>query len=237
VGGVGDRSFDHAAFDRGRDCEVRCLQIIVIGADIADVREGEGDDLASIGGVGEDLLVAGHGGIKADLAHGFAFCTEALAFNDGAIGKYEQAGHARRFPIAELGAWFCFGLFGAGHRGISGIWRCMVERGLGVKVAAHGDWDYSAGFPTGMSSMSLRAKINDDLKAAMKAGDKRKVSALRLMNAAIKDKDINSRTDGHDSMLTADAGLIDLFAKMVKQRQESLGMYEQGGRPELAQQE
>lgn len=85
--------------------------------------------------------------------------------------------------------------------------------------------------------MSLRAKINDDLKTAMKAADKRKISTLRLMNAAIKDKDINSRTDGHDSVLTADSGLIDLFAKMVKQRQESVGMYEQGGRPELAQQE
>jgi uncharacterized protein len=85
--------------------------------------------------------------------------------------------------------------------------------------------------------MSLRSQINDDLKTAMKAGDKRKVSALRLMNAAIKDKDINSRTDGHDSVLTTDAGLIDLFAKMVKQRQESVGMYEQGGRPELAQAE
>ena len=47
--------------------------------------------------------------------------------------------------------------------------------------------------------MSLRAKINDDLKTAMKAGDKRRISTLRLMNAAIKDKDINSRTDGHDS--------------------------------------
>ena len=85
--------------------------------------------------------------------------------------------------------------------------------------------------------MSLRAKINDDLKAAMKAGDKRKVSALRLMNAAIKDKDINSRTDGHDSLLTADPGLIDLFAKMVKQRQDSIESFEKGGRAELAEKE
>jgi uncharacterized protein YqeY len=113
----------------------------------------------------------------------------------------------------------------------------MLQAACRVKVAAHGNCDYSAGFPIGMSSMSLRAKINDDLKAAMKAGDKRKVSALRLMNAAIKDKDINSRTDGHDSVLTTDVGLIELFAKMMKQRQESLGLYEQGGRPELAQQE
>ncbi|MBC8037142.1 MAG: GatB/YqeY domain-containing protein [Rhizobiales bacterium] len=82
--------------------------------------------------------------------------------------------------------------------------------------------------------MNLRATINDALKDAMKAGDKRRVSTLRLMNAAIKDKDINSRTDGHDSALTPDAGLIDLFARMVKQRQESVAIFEQGGRPELA---
>jgi len=85
--------------------------------------------------------------------------------------------------------------------------------------------------------MSLRAKINDALKAAMKSGDKRKVSTLRLMNSAIKEKDINSRTEGHASALTPDAGLIDLFAKMMKQRQESIAIYEQGGRPELAQAE
>ncbi len=85
--------------------------------------------------------------------------------------------------------------------------------------------------------MSLRATINDALKNAMKAGDKRRVSTLRLINAAIKDKDILSRTQGHDSALTPDAGLIDLFAKMVKQRQESAAMFEQGGRPELAEAE
>ena len=85
--------------------------------------------------------------------------------------------------------------------------------------------------------MGLRDDINSALKEAMKSGDKRRVSTLRLMNAAIKDKDINSRTEGHDSALTADQGIIDLFAKMVKQRQESITVYEQGGRPELAQQE
>jgi uncharacterized protein YqeY len=85
--------------------------------------------------------------------------------------------------------------------------------------------------------MSLREKINAGLKEAMKAGDKRRISTLRLMNAAIKDKDINSRSDGHDSALTPDAGLTELFAKMVKQRQESIAVYEQGGRPELAEAE
>lgn len=82
--------------------------------------------------------------------------------------------------------------------------------------------------------MSLRQTINDALKEAMKANDKRKVSTLRLMNSAIKDKDINARTDGHDSLLTSDSGLVELFAKMVKQRQESAAAYDQGGRPELA---
>lgn len=85
--------------------------------------------------------------------------------------------------------------------------------------------------------MGLRDEINAALKKAMKAGDKRRVSTLRLMNSAIKDKDINSRTEGHDSALTPDSGLVDLFAKMVKQRQESVAVYEQGGRPELAQAE
>ena len=85
--------------------------------------------------------------------------------------------------------------------------------------------------------MSLRETISTAVKDAMKAGDKKKLSTLRLMSAAIKDKDINSRTDGHDSVLTADSSLIELFAKMVKQRQESTAAFDQGGRPELAQNE
>ena len=85
--------------------------------------------------------------------------------------------------------------------------------------------------------MGLREDISAAVKDAMKAGDKKRLSTLRLMSSAIKDKDINSRTDGHDSTLTSDAGLVDLFAKMVKQRQESATAFEQGARPELAQNE
>jgi uncharacterized protein len=85
--------------------------------------------------------------------------------------------------------------------------------------------------------MSIRDQINADMKNAMKSGDKCKVATLRLMNAAIKDKDINARTEGHDSEKLPDAALLDLFAKMVKQRQDSIAAYEQGGRVELAQQE
>lgn len=85
--------------------------------------------------------------------------------------------------------------------------------------------------------MALREDITAALKDAMKSGDKKKLSTLRLMQAAIKDKDINSRTEGHDSELTSDTGIVELFAKMVKQRQDSVAAFEQGGRPELAQNE
>jgi uncharacterized protein len=85
--------------------------------------------------------------------------------------------------------------------------------------------------------MSLREQITADMKDAMKSGDKRRTATLRLMNAAIKDKDINSRTDGHDSTLTNDAGIMELLIKMVKQRQDSITAFEAGGRSELAQAE
>jgi uncharacterized protein YqeY len=85
--------------------------------------------------------------------------------------------------------------------------------------------------------MSIRDTLTAHMKDAMKAGEKRKLATIRLMQAAIKDKDINARTEGHDSEKLPDAALLDLFAKMVKQRQDSITAYDQGGRPELAQQE
>ena len=85
--------------------------------------------------------------------------------------------------------------------------------------------------------MGLRDDVSAALKEAMKSGDKKKLGTIRLMQAAIKDKDINSRTDGHDSALTPESGLVDVFARMVKQRQDSVAAYDQGGRPELAQNE
>lgn len=85
--------------------------------------------------------------------------------------------------------------------------------------------------------MSLREKLNEDLKTAMKAGEKRKLATIRLMNAAIKDKDIFARTDGHESEKISDAAIMDVFTKMVKQRQDSIVAFDAGGRAELAQAE
>jgi uncharacterized protein len=84
--------------------------------------------------------------------------------------------------------------------------------------------------------MGLRDDINESLKAAMKAGDKRRVSTLRLIGAAIKDRDIQGRTAGRDAGVS-DAQIVEVLAKMVKQRQESLEIYDKAGRADLADQE
>ena len=78
----------------------------------------------------------------------------------------------------------------------------------------------------------LRDDINNTLKDAMKARDERRVSTLRLMNAAIKDKDIEARGLGKDPL--SDDDILALLQKMTKQRQESISIYEANGRPELA---
>lgn len=82
----------------------------------------------------------------------------------------------------------------------------------------------------------MREHILQALKEATKAQDKRRMSTLRLVQAAIKDRDIAQRTAGRDEGVS-DAEILDILAKMIKQRHESATMYEQAGRLELAQQE
>ena len=84
--------------------------------------------------------------------------------------------------------------------------------------------------------MSLRQRLNDELKQAMKAAEKLKVSTLRLVNAAIKERDIESRTAGPDSGV-GDAQILEVLNRMIKQRQDSLAAFEQAGRQDLAEQE
>ena len=81
----------------------------------------------------------------------------------------------------------------------------------------------------------LRDDINTALKDAMKARDERRVSTLRLVNAAVKNADIEARGQGKGPL--TDDELPSLLQKMIKQRQESIELYEKGGRPELAAQE
>jgi len=81
----------------------------------------------------------------------------------------------------------------------------------------------------------LRDDINTALKDAMKAGDARRVSTLRLVNSAIKNADIDARGQGKPPL--SDEDLLSLLQKMIKQRQESVELYDKGGRAELAAQE
>jgi uncharacterized protein len=81
----------------------------------------------------------------------------------------------------------------------------------------------------------MRETITAALKTATKAQDKRRISTLRLVSAAIKDRDIAARTAGKGE--ATDAELLELLAKMIKQREESEKIYADAGRAELAKQE
>lgn len=80
----------------------------------------------------------------------------------------------------------------------------------------------------------IRDDINNALKEAMKAKNERAVSTLRMVNAALKNADIEARTTGKDM---GDAEVLGLLQKMIKQRQESVEMYKKGGRDDLVKQE
>jgi uncharacterized protein YqeY len=80
----------------------------------------------------------------------------------------------------------------------------------------------------------LRDDINDAVKVAMKAQDKLRVSTLRLVNAAIKNAEIEAERSGKS---LSDDDVLGLLQKMIKQRQESVEIYDKGGRKELADQE
>ncbi|AVT75403.1 aspartyl-tRNA amidotransferase subunit B [Rhodopseudomonas palustris] len=81
----------------------------------------------------------------------------------------------------------------------------------------------------------LRDDLNNAVKEAMKAKDERKLSTLRMVNSTIKNADIEARGQGKPPL--SDGDLLSLLQKMIKQRQESVELYDKGGRPELADQE
>ncbi len=81
----------------------------------------------------------------------------------------------------------------------------------------------------------MREKVTEQVKVAMKAGDKERLSTLRLIQAAFKDRDIANRGAGKEA--AGDDELLQLLAKMVKQREESAKAFDDGGRQELAAKE
>ena len=81
--------------------------------------------------------------------------------------------------------------------------------------------------------MGLREQFNEQMKEAMKAKNQKRLSTLRLILAALKDRDIAARTETSRELLGDDEILL-LLAKMIKQREDSVAAYEAGNRPELA---
>ena len=80
----------------------------------------------------------------------------------------------------------------------------------------------------------MRETLSSSLKTAMKAGDKRRVETIRLINAAVKEKEIDARTTGAE---VGDPEILALLQKMVKSRQESLDIFRKAGRDDLADRE
>jgi uncharacterized protein YqeY len=85
--------------------------------------------------------------------------------------------------------------------------------------------------------MSLRERLQAALKDAMKAKEADRLSTLRLVNAAVKDREIALRTERADAAELAEADILAILGKLVKQRQESARAYEEGGRIDLAEKE
>ncbi len=82
----------------------------------------------------------------------------------------------------------------------------------------------------------LRERLSDRLRSAMKGRESRALSTVRLILAAIKDRDIAARGKGNAEGIT-DQDILQVLQTMVRQRHESIALYEQGGRAELAEQE
>jgi hypothetical protein len=79
--------------------------------------------------------------------------------------------------------------------------------------------------------LTLKSRINDDLKAAMRSGDARRRDALRLLLAAVKQREVDERKE------LGEADVVGVIERMIKQRRESIVQFEKGGRQDLAQNE
>ena len=101
------------------------LDVLDVGPHIAHVREGEGHDLGHVGGIGEDLLVAGHGGVEAQLPNRLADMAESLPPDDRAIREHQYARRVRRLRVRRGGS---------GHgRSVTGL-TAMCAKGWAIET-------------------------------------------------------------------------------------------------------
>lgn len=83
-------------------------------------------------------------------------------------------------------------------------------------------------YPRFFSRMSLKSRINEEMKIALRAKDALRLSAIRLLLAAVKQKEVDERVE------LTDADVVAIIEKMIKQRRDSIAQYEKGGRQDLA---
>jgi uncharacterized protein YqeY len=120
----------------------------------------------------------------------------------------------------------------------SGSARQLFRRGQFDRINRHLAWfpQSSAGRHEAKDEDGrMREQFTEALKDAMRAGDKRRVATVRLISAALKDRDIEARGAGKGPL--SDDEILGLLQKMIKQRQESLKIYQDAGRTDLADQE
>jgi hypothetical protein len=103
AGGIGDLGAEDGTDGARARGGIEVFHVLVIGADIADMREGEGDDLRRIGRIGQDLLITRQRRVEADLAHRLSSRAEAPSLDDGAVGKDEHGSRGCGGPGGCLG--------------------------------------------------------------------------------------------------------------------------------------
>ena len=154
--GCGDGLAQNASPDRRR----RRLDVFGVGADVTDVGEGEGDDLAGVGGIGEDFLIAGHRGIEADLAHRLADGPGAPAPEYRSVGQHEGRVGARR-PFRRRRRQGGGEGLGHGRRSLENQWRLDLGPGPST-VAAPGSVPPRAGPPANRRCNKQKPRLRQD---------------------------------------------------------------------------
>ena len=206
--------------------------IVGVYAHIADMGKGKGDNLPGIRGVCHNFLIARHGGVKAKFRLCRACGTKAAAVKHCAISERKAGGWAGGRCLRHGGILVAAKLacsYGpTPHR--SRVQRLLSATAL-MPIYTHSG-------PNGKTepAMDMRDRVNSALKQAMKDKQPERLSTLRLINAAIKDRDIDARSDGNDEGVP-DSEILAILGKMAKQRQESARAYEEGGRLDLAERE
>ena len=166
----------------------RRLDVFVVGADDADMGEGEGDDLPGIRGIRQDLLIPGHRGVEADLADGGGRRAERVAVEIA----FRPPEPARR-PCACVQTLSPALVRGGRAKAVGHV--ASESSGCGRTIGMGSTVRVNASVPYSSADMGLRERFTEDMKAAMKAKNARRLSTIRLMLAALKKQDIADARD------------------------------------------